>query len=297
MSTPDNEREIDAVSGVETTGHEWDGIKELNNPLPRWWLWIFYACIIWAVIYMVFMPAIPGLPGAEGATRGLRNHSERVNVARDMAALEEARSVYFSRLTEADLSEIESDPELLTIALAAGESAFGDNCATCHGAGAQGARGYPNLNDDVWLWGGTLEEIRRTIRYGIRSEHMETRMGDMPAFGRDELLSREEVNDVAEYVLSLSGHSEDAAAVDRGAETFAAQCAVCHGDNAMGNRDLGAPNLTDTDWLYGGDRETVRETIWSARNSTMPAWESRLDDAVITALAVYVHSRGGGEED
>jgi cytochrome c oxidase cbb3-type subunit 3 len=288
--------ERDEITGVETTGHEWDGIKELNNPLPRWWLWIFYATVVWAAAYMVFMPAIPGLPGAEGATRGLRNHSERVNVARDMAALEASRAARFEALTTRDLPGIEADPDLFRFALAAGESAFGDNCATCHGSGAQGSPGYPNLNDDIWLWGGRLADIKQTLMYGVRSEHPQRRLSQMPAFGRDGLLTREQVNDVAEHVLALSRQEHDAAAAERGATLFATQCALCHQADGTGNRMFGAPNLTDREWLYGGDRDTVRETIWSSRSGVMPAWSGRLGEAQIDALAVYVHSLGGGED-
>lgn len=288
MSTPNEEREIDAVSGVETTGHEWDGIKELNNPLPRWWLWIFFATIVWAVVYMVFMPAIPGIPG-------LRNHSERVNVVRDLEALRAERAPFMDRLANADLETIQADPELLTIALAGGESAFRNNCSTCHGVGAQGFVGYPNLNDDVWLWGGSFNDIRTTIRFGIRNDHPQSRFSAMPAYGRDGLLSNAEIADVTEYVLSLSDLSDNAEAIAAGAVVYEAQCVTCHGVDGRGDRSQGAPNLTDTEWLYGSDREAIRETIYSARNSAMPGWESRLDDATITAVAAWVHSRGGGE--
>jgi cytochrome c oxidase cbb3-type subunit 3 len=288
--------ERDEVTGIETTGHVWDGIKELNNPLPRWWLWIFYASVVWAVVYMVFMPAIPGLPGAEGATRGLRNHSERVNVAEDIAALDAAREGGFEALTNRELSAIEADPELFRFALAAGESVFGDNCATCHGSGAQGSPGYPNLNDDVWLWGGRLADIKQTLMYGIRSEHPQRRLSQMPAFGRDGLLDRAQVNDLAEHVLALSGQEHDVAAASRGAAQFETQCALCHKADGSGDRTFGAPNLRDREWLYGGDRETVRETIWSSRSGVMPAWDERLGEGQVDALAIYVHSLGGGED-
>ncbi len=294
MSSDKNE--IDDVTGVETTGHEWDGIKELNSPLPRWWLWIFYATIAWSVIYMIFMPAIPGLPGADGASRGLRGHSERLIVAADLAELAESRGPFFERLSAAQsLGEIERDPELLQFALAAGESAFGDNCATCHGSGAQGFVGYPNLNDDAWLWGGRLEEIRQTIAYGIRNDNPDSRFSQMPAYGETGLLSDGEINDLVEYVVNLSGQEADAAAVGRAGETYEIQCAACHGADGRGQHDFGAPNLTDADWLYGGEREAIYESIYAARYGVMPYWTGRLDEPVIDALAVYVHSLGGGE--
>ncbi len=296
MST--DKREIDEHTGVETTGHEWDGIKELNNPLPRWWLWIFYATIVWAVIYMVLMPAIPGLPGMGGATPGLRGENERLNVATELAALQEARTPMFAMLSAAEsLTEIERDPQLLRFALEAGESAFGDNCATCHGSGAQGFAGYPNLNDDVWLWGGTLADIKHTLTVGIRAEHPETRISVMPAYGETGLLSRAEINDMVEYVVNLSGGEADQAAVGRGTETWTSQCAVCHGPSGQGLREFGAPNLTDAEWLYGGDRETIYETIYHSRYGVMPHWSDRLDESVIDALAVYVYSLGGGEAE
>lgn len=294
----DKEREVDAYSGVGTTGHEWDGIKELDNPLPRWWLWIFYASIIWSVFYMVMMPAIPAPPGMDGHTRGLRNHSERANVAVAMADLEALRGPNFARMQaavdEGGVYAIEADSELLNFALAAGESAFGDNCATCHGAGGQGFIGYPNLNDDDWIWGGSFDDIRHTIRHGIRWEDdVDTRFAAMPAYGRDELLSREEIGAVADYVLTLSGMIEPTeAGQSTGAEIFASQCSVCHMADGTGDQSQGAPNLTDAIWLFGGTPEQVRETIWRGPYGVMPAWQERLDDQTITALAAYVYLRG-----
>ena len=292
MSSP---KKIDEVTGIETTGHEWDGIQELNNPLPRWWLIVFWACVAIAVVYWIFMPAWPALPGFQGYTHGITNNSERRNVDRDIAALKASRAAYADRLANASLSETEDDPALLQFALAAGEAAFGDNCATCHGSGAAGAKGYPNLNDDDWLWGGTLADIRQTIQHGIRSPDPETRTSQMPAFGRDGILTAAQINDVVEYVRSLSGLDSDAAAVSRGAPLFAENCVACHGADGKGSREFGAPNLTDGIWLYGGDRDTLRATITNARQGVMPNWSARLDAATIAALSVYVHQRGGGE--
>ncbi|MBR9826142.1 MAG: cytochrome-c oxidase, cbb3-type subunit III [Alphaproteobacteria bacterium] len=292
----DNKLEHDDHTGTATTGHEWDGIKELDTPLPRWWLWIFYATIFWSVIYMIFMPAIPGLPGmsAEGDhTRGLRNHSERANVAAAIEALEASRASGFEALRGASIEEIENDPQLLQFVRAAGESAFGDNCATCHGAGAQGFVGYPNLNDDVWLWGGTYQDIHDTLMYGIRTEHPDTRMSIMPAFGRDELLSNSQIQAVSDHVLSLSGLAE---ANSEGAEIYAIQCASCHMDDGRGDRMQGAPNLTDGEWLYGSERDQVINIIYRGPYGVMPGWEGRLDDATIDALAAYVFLLGGGED-
>lgn len=293
----DHKPDIDEVSGVETTGHSWDGIKELNTPLPRWWLFVLYSTIVWAVIYMIFMPAIPALPGMGGTnTPGLRNHSDRALVAQDIDKLHTERQTASAKLLGASLTQIENDLELQQFALAMGESAFGDNCATCHGAGGRGAKGYPVLADDVWLWDGTLDGIETTIRHGIR--HMEdplTRMNAMPAFGRDGLLTSNQIDDLVQYVLNVSGRDADAKAVSRAAPVYAQQCVVCHGTDAKGNRALGAPNLTDRDWLFGGEPRDIQQTIFNARNAHMPAWQGRLDDATVKSLAVYVHSLGGGE--
>lgn len=285
-------REKDDISGIGTTGHEWDGIKELDNPLPRWWLWIFYASIVWSIGYWVVMPAWPLITDY---TRGVIGHSQRVNVMNDLADLKAARAGLGEKLSSASLASIEADPELQQAALAWGKSAFGDNCATCHGAGGQGAKGYPNLNDDIWLWGGTLDDIRHTITVGIRSPHPETRSSQMPAFGRDGILPDAEIRDLAEHVLAFSGHATDAEAAARATESFANNCAACHGDDGKGKLEFGAPDLTDGDWLYGGDKKTIVETITNARAGVMPTWAGRLDAPTINALAVYVHSLGGGK--
>lgn len=299
MSEHDETRETDAHSGTETTGHEWDGIKELDTPLPRWWLYIFYACCVWAVIYWVLMPAWPALPGLAGETdhtRGLRNHSERANVAEALDALAEQRAVGFAALEGASIGEIENDPELLGFVLAAGETVFRDRCGTCHGVGGQGFVGYPNLNDDVWLWGGSYDDIRHTLQVGIRSEHPDTRFSQMPAFGRDELLSRAEIGEVTDYVLSLSGTSADAGAISRGQAIYDSQCASCHMADGRGDRAQGAPSLTDQDWLYGGSREQIMAAIHRGPYGVMPAWEDRLEETTLDALAAYVFLRGGGED-
>ncbi len=294
----DGDRKIDPVSGVETTGHSWDGIEELNNPLPRWWLYIFYATVAWAVIYMIFMPALPALPGMGGGnTPGLRGHSDRANVAIAMQELRAERAVMAERLLTASLQEIESDLGLQQFALAKGESAFGDNCATCHGAGGRGVIGYPALVDDVWIWDGTLDGIEYTIRHGVREAgDPETRFSLMPAFGRDGLLTDLEIRDLTQYVLSVSGREHDSAAAARAQPLFMQQCASCHGEDARGDRSVGAPNLTDQIWIFGGSPREIQASIHNARNAHMPAWQGRLDEATIRALAVYVHTLGGGEK-
>lgn len=289
-------KDVDSHSGTETTGHSWDGIKELNTPLPRWWLIVWYITIIWAVIYMIFMPALPAPPGMGTNTPGLRGHSDRDLVAEAVADLKSARVEQSALLLEASLEEIETDRELQQFALAMGESLFGDNCATCHGAGGRGATGYPILADDVWLWDGTLDGIEYTLRHGIRHEgDLDTRFSLMPRFGRDGLLPSEQIDDLTQYVLKVSGQAHDAEAAEAATLTFEQQCASCHGANAEGDRLQGAPNLTDQEWLYGGSEAAIYATIYNARNSHMPAWQDRLDDASIKALAVYVHTLGGGE--
>ncbi len=294
MSSED--KKVDPHSGVETTGHSWDGIEELNNPLPRWWLYTWYITIVIAVVYMIMMPAIPALPGMGTNTKGLRNHSDRDNVAAAMAELDSERQEEAVTLMAASLQDIESDRDLQQFALAMGESLFEVNCATCHGVGGRGAKGYPVLADDIWLWDGTLEGIETTLHYGIRhTANPQTRNSAMPRFGRDKLLSPQQIDDVVQYVLNFTERADDPAAVRRAEPLYASQCSVCHGVAGVGNRTIGAPNLTDADWLFGGEEADIYATIYNARNSHMPAWTDRLDDASIKALAVYVHSLGGGE--
>jgi len=285
-------RERDALSGIETTGHEWDGIRELDNPLPRWWLWVFYGCCLWAVGYWIAMPAWPLV---SGYTQGLLGHSQRASLAEEMGAVKASQAAMNARIAAAPLETIRTDPELLRFALASGRSAFAVNCSQCHGAGAQGFAGYPNLNDDDWLWGGTLGDIERSIAAGIRSTHPDTRSNDMPAFGRDGLLTPAQIRDVTAYVLSLSGREAPPAALERGRALFAEQCAACHGERAKGNRELGAPDLTDAVWLYGGDFDTVAASVAGSRRGVMPTWDGKLDPATIKNLAIYVHSLGGGQ--
>ncbi|MBI1362278.1 MAG: cytochrome-c oxidase, cbb3-type subunit III [Alphaproteobacteria bacterium] len=291
----DHSPEIDNHSGVETTGHEWDGIRELNNPLPRWWLYLFYACIAFAFGYWVLMPAWPGLPGMSGATPGILHASDRAKVAGELSALARDRAALSAKLATLDAASILKDPQLRQQALALGESTFGDNCATCHGPGGRGGKGYPRLADDVWLWGGSLADIEQTIRYGVRSGNPKARVIDMPAFGRDEFLKPAQIDDLVEYVMHLSGQPADEAAVARASQVFIDNCKTCHGAAGTGDRSRGVPNLTDADWLYGGDRATIRRTIFGPRGGVMPAWGDRFDPATVRALAIYVHSLGGGE--
>jgi cytochrome c oxidase cbb3-type subunit III len=285
------EREKDDVSGVDTTGHEWDGIRELDNPLPRWWVLTFYGTIVWAIVYWVLMPAWP-IPG--GHTPGVRGHSDRANVATAVGDLQSARAPMFKQLQSVPLEQVSTRPELLQFAQEAGRAAFADNCATCHGAGGQGAKGYPSLVDDVWLWDGTVQGIRSTLQTGIRSAHPDARLSAMPSFGRDQLLEPQQITDVTHYVVSLSSKPSDAAAAARGAEVFTTNCVSCHGAEGKGDMTQGAPNLTDREWLYGGEFEDIKTQIYLGRGGVMPNWNERLDPATLDALAVYVHSLGGG---
>lgn len=273
-----------------TTGHEWDGLTELDNPLPRWWLWIFYATVLWSVAYWVAMPAWPLL---EGYTRGLLGYSQRAVVTDQLADRQAMQARYVERIAEASLEEIRTDPELLSFALAGGQSAFAVNCSQCHGSGAQGAVGYPNLNDDDWLWGGSLEAIAYTIRHGVRNDSVESRYSEMPAYGRDGLLEPQEIDDVVRYVMSLSAGTGATAEGD-GAAIFAEQCSFCHGEDGGGMADLGSPDLTDAIWLYGDDYETVRAQVENPRSGVMPGWGDRLPPETIKQLAIYVHALGGG---
>jgi cytochrome c oxidase cbb3-type subunit III len=285
-------KELDRVTGKTTTGHEWDGIKELNTPLPRWWVITFYLTILWAVGYWVVYPAWPLL---WSHTTGVLNYSSRADLAVELANLEKIRGDKMVALGAAPLANIEKDLALLALARAQGKAAFGDNCAPCHGSGGAGAKGYPNLNDDDWLWGGTLDQIMQTIQFGIRSGHAKTHESAMLAFGKEGVLKKDQIVAVANYVRSLSGLSTNSG-YDRAvaAKIFADNCAACHGDAGKGNQELGAPNLTDKIWLYGSDEATLIETISNGRAGVMPAWVGRLDPSTIKALAVYVHSLGGG---
>lgn len=284
--------EIDPVSGYGTTGHSWDGIRELNRPLPRWWLWTFYATIIWSVGYVIAYPSIPLI---KGATAGLLGYSTRAEVARDLDAAQAAQSGNLLQIASLSLEDIRANADLSRFAASGGRSAFLVNCVQCHGSGAAGSPGYANLNDDEWLWGGTLEEIHQTIAHGVRSTDPDTHYSEMPAFGADELLTRPEITSVAEYVLALSGQEHDATLAAAGQEVFANNCASCHGDTGGGNKDLGAPALNDAIWLFSGDRDAIVAQITKPRHGVMPAWAARLDETTIKQLTIYVHALGGGQ--
>jgi cytochrome c oxidase cbb3-type subunit III len=286
--------ERDELTGTHTTGHEWDGIRELNTPLPRWWLWTFYLTIIWAVGYWIVYPAWPTL---NGHTAGLLGYSSRADLAVELQSLETFRDRQAAQLRTSSLDDIRKSPEMLRIALARGKAAFGDNCAGCHGVGGAGGVGYPNLTDDDWIWGGSLGDIETTLIHGARwSQDNRTRVGEMLAFGKSGILKKPEIEQVVEYVRSIAKLD-----VERGTDLVAGEklyrdnCASCHGDAGKGNREVGAPDLTDAIWLYGSSRKVMTETVQNGRAGIMPAWGGRLDPVTIKALTVYVHSLGGGQ--
>ena len=275
----------------ETTGHSWDGIEEYNKPLPRWWVWVFYLTIIWGIWYTIAYPAWPMLTGA---TEGYKGYSTRAEVAADIAAVDEANAAINAKLVATDLTEISSDDELNTYAANAGRAVFLTWCAQCHGSGAAGAKGYPNLLDDDWLWGGDIEAIHESVSNGIRNEQSDmARYSEMPAFG--DMLEESEIDQVVNYIMSLSGAPQDALMVDAGAVVFEDNCSSCHAEDATGDIFQGAPNLKDAIWLFGGDFETIKATVTDSRYGVMPAWEGRLSEAEIRAVSAYVHQLGGGE--
>ncbi len=282
----------DALTGKPTTGHEWDGIRELNNPLPKWWLYVLYATILWAAVYVVLFPAIPWF---SGHSRGVLGWSMRGEFAERWAEGRAKQSEFQARIVAASIEEIRADPRLLNYALAGGRAAFADNCAPCHAPGGAGRKGgFPVLADDDWLWGGTLEAIEQTIRHGVRGSGAESRQSVMPAFGADGTLTEAQIADVAAHVLTLSGGAADDSA-NRGKAIFAEQCTACHGADGKGVAELGGPNLADRIWLYGGAKHEIAAQIAKPRIGVMPAWQGRLDPAAIKMLAVYVHALGGGK--
>ena len=280
---------------VETTGHSWDGIEEYDNPMPRWWVWVFYATIVWGIGYSIAYPAWPLI---KEATPGLLGASTRADVAAEIARFDAANADIKAKLIAADLNGITADPDLASFAERAGEAVFKTNCSTCHGSGAAGfeGKGYPNLLDDDWLWGGTMEDIHLTITHGIRNTtDADARYSEMPKFGADELLDGTQIGQVVEHVLALSGQEHDAALAAEGAVVFTDNCAACHAEDGSGDRAQGAPKLTDAIWLYGGSREAITETVTYSRFGVMPNWNQRLSEDEIRAVAFYVHTRGGGE--
>jgi cytochrome c oxidase cbb3-type subunit 3 len=284
-------RRIDQPTGTETVGHEWDGIEELDTPMPRWWLWSFYASIVFALGYVVAYPAIPML---QKGTEGVLGWTSRGQLAKEMRREDSRMAPTLDAIARVPIEDLPDNPALMRAAVAGGRAAFKVNCVQCHGAGAAGSQGYPNLNDDDWLWGGDLKAIEYSITHGVRQPgEQQTRVSQMPAFGRDGILTGEQIDQIAGHVLSLSGKARDNAA---GAKLFADNCAVCHGPDGTGNRQVGAPNLGDAIWLYNGTRDGIAAQIANPHHGAMPAWGGRLDPVTIKMLAAYVHSLGGGED-
>lgn len=285
--------ERDKVSGTATTGHEWDGIKELDTPMPRWWVLVFYATILFSIGYTIAYPAWPSL---SGYTKGILGYNSRAEYAKEARAAAAAQKQYVDRIAASTTEEIQGDPQLLEFAMAGGKAVFAENCAQCHGAGGQGQRNYPILADDNWLWGGRLTDIETTIRHGIRSPNdADTRQSDMPRFGADGLLKPDQIADVADYVLSLSGSPADSDAAKRGASVFAQNCVACHGDKGQGNPEVGAPMLSDQIWQFGGTKADIVAQVTKPHQAVMPAWQGRLSDVQIKMLTTYVHNLGGGQ--
>ncbi len=281
--------ERDPLTGTETTGHEWDGIKELNSPIPRWWVFTLWVCIVWGIGYVIVYPAWPSL---SDYTRGFFGYSSRAELASELAQVKASRAGWLKRFEEASVVDVAKDNELLNYAMAGGRVIFADNCAPCHGSGGAGAKGYPVLADDDWLWGGTLEQVHETIRVGVRGTHDDTRDSSMPKFGVDEALDKAQIAAVADYVLALAGGSAGDAAAK---EIYVEQCEGCHGEDGKGLHESGGPNLTDGIWLYGEGRDAVMAQINNPKHGVMPTWEGRLDGVSIKQVAIYVHSLGGGQ--
>jgi cytochrome c oxidase cbb3-type subunit 3 len=293
--TPETDKKSELGHG--TTGHSWDGIEEWNNPMPRWWVWTFYATIIWGIGYTIAFPAWPLITQA---TPGLLGFSTRANVASEIEAVAARNAGLTDRLAGVELAALTDDPELQGFAVNKGGAIFRSHCSQCHGSGAGGAVGYPNLLDDDWLWGGAIDEIAYTITHGIRNEQSpDTHWSQMPAFG--EILAEDEIAAVVQHVLALSGQEHDATLAATGEQVFLDNCAACHMDDGSGDAFQGAPNLSDAIWLYGGDPDTLTQTVTYSRFGVMPAWSEEfrpaqgLSQAEINAVAAYVHQLGGGQ--
>jgi cytochrome c oxidase cbb3-type subunit 3 len=294
--------EKDSVTGRDTTGHEWDGVKELNNPLPKWWVYVFIATVVFAVVWCVLYPSVPY---GRGYFHGILGYSQRASVDARVAEVTAQRATYMDKIAAMSFADIRNDPQLLEVAEISGRSTFANDCQPCHGAGGGGRPGYPALAAGAWLWGGALPAIQQTITHGIRSSDPDARNSQMPRFGADGILKPAEIEQVADYVMTLygmpangnGGASKDVSAKDiaAGKQLFADNCAVCHGDAGQGNREVGAPRLASRVHLYGDDRATVVAQITNPRMGVMPNWGVRLDPATIKAVALYVHSLGGGE--
>jgi cytochrome c oxidase cbb3-type subunit 3 len=285
--------EKDAVSGRETTGHEWDGIKELDTPTPKWWLYVFVASIVWAAGLCLLYPSIPYGPGY---FHGLLGYSTRTAVDAEVAKLVIQRKGSMDKIAAMSFDAIKADPALMEVALTSGRITFAENCQPCHGPGGGGRPGYPALAAGAWIWGGTLDNIQQTVTHGIRSADADTRQSAMPRFGADGILKPAEIEAVANYVwATFYDHPGASRDVSAGAKIFADNCAACHGEQGQGNSELGAPKLASQVHLYGNAHETIINQVTLPRQGVMPNWGVRLDPAIIKAVTLYVHAMGGGE--
>jgi len=254
---------------VELHGHVWDeNLAEYNNPLPRWWLYLFWITLVFAAVYLVMYPGF-------GNSKGVLGWSAVGQYETEMRNAEARYAPIFAKYQGMDIAAVAADPE----ATGAGKRLFVTYCAQCHGADARGAKGFPNLSDTAWNWGGEPDTIKTTITGG--------RMGMMPPFGP--ALGGEGVKDVANYVRSLSGLAHDSLRAQRGAELFQQNCVACHGPEAKGTAAMGAPNLTDGDWLYGSSEATITETVSNGRTNRMPGFGEFLGEAKVHLLASYVY--------
>ncbi|AAM54763.1 MULTISPECIES: cytochrome-c oxidase, cbb3-type subunit III [Rhizobium] len=285
-----SQKHIDELSGVETTGHEWDGIQELNNPMPRWWIWTFYVTILWAIGYAIAYPAIPMITSA---TNGYLGYSTRAELQQDLNLAKSSQTEFHDLIAAKTVEEIDADPALRKFAIAGGASAFKVNCAPCHGSGASGGPGFPNLNDDDWLWGGDLNAIQATISHGIRFDgDTDSHSSEMPPFAG--VLEPIQMKQVAAFVWGLTNTPSDVGLAAAGKQVFFDNCAPCHGEDAKGKVEMGAPDLADAIWLKSRGEDAILRQVASPKHGVMPAWAARLGDTTVNELTIFVHALGGG---
>lgn len=288
--------ERDPVTGRKTTGHEWNGIKELDTPVPRGVLLFLVVTHLWAIGWWFFAPA---WPLGTTYTKGILDLSQKQTVEESIIEGQNQRATWATRIENESYDTILADQDLMQIVRGTGRQLFGDNCAACHGVDGRGRANYPDLTDDDWLWGGGPELIEQTMRVGINSQHPDSRIAQMPSFGRDGMLERDQVRSVASYVYSLTNPDYSTPTtlpqITAGQEVFVATCAACHGEDAKGNREMGAPNLTDGRWIYGGDLQSIIASVHGGREGHMPTWDERLTNTEIRLLSLYVHDLGTGQ--
>lgn len=279
--------ERDPQSGWMTTGHEWNGIKELNTPVPRVVWFFLIASFLYSLVYWVLMPA---WPLGRDYTRGLLGLDQRDIVTQSVAQAAAGRKPWVDQIAAKDYAAIQADDRLMADVRQTGRTLFGDNCAACHGLSAHGGPGFPDLTTPSWLWGGDPATIAETIRVGINSTNPDSRASQMLAFGRDGILPRTDVEAVVAYVRSLSDLKPPATPgqIAAGKVVFEANCVSCHGEDARGKTEMGAPDLIDRHWIYGGDLQSVFTSVWGGRQGHMPSWQGRLSPVDIKILALYL---------